>query len=190
MAKTHVQDWQRMIGVEADGAFGQATLDRSKAIYGLTPITRPAPTPAPPPMAVGGWDSRSSGNLLGVHPDMIRLMNRAREIAPFKFIIVDGLRAIEEQREYVRIGASKTMNSRHLPGRDGLSHAVDILPYVDVDRDGKVESVEMYAWPLYYDLAAAVKQAAKDVGVSVEWGGDWTSFKDGPHWQLPASKYP
>jgi len=28
------------------------------------------------------------------------------------------------------------------------------------------------------------------VGVSVEWGGDWKSFKDGPHYQLPWAKYP
>ena len=36
----------------------------------------------------------------------------------------------------------------------------------------------------------AVKKAAEDVGVSIEWGGDWSKFKDGPHYQLPWSKYP
>jgi peptidoglycan L-alanyl-D-glutamate endopeptidase CwlK len=35
-----------------------------------------------------------------------------------------------------------------------------------------------------------VKRAAQEVGVPVEWGGDWKSFKDGPHWQLPFKEYP
>jgi peptidoglycan L-alanyl-D-glutamate endopeptidase CwlK len=26
--------------------------------------------------------------------------------------------------------------------------------------------------------------------VPIEWGGDWKSFKDGPHWQLPFRSYP
>ena len=59
---------------------------------------------------------------------------------------------------------------------------MDIAPLID----GKVS----WHWPHYYTLAEAVKQAAKDVGVAVEWGGDWKSFKDGPHWQLPWAKYP
>ena len=28
------------------------------------------------------------------------------------------------------------------------------------------------------------------VGVPIEWGGDWRTFKDGPHFQLPWGKYP
>ena len=33
-------------------------------------------------------------------------------------------------------------------------------------------------------LAAAAEK------VAIEWGGDWKSFKDGPHFQLPWAKYP
>ena len=35
-----------------------------------------------------------------------------------------------------------------------------------------------------------VKQAAAELGIPIEWGGDWRTFKDGPHWQLPWAKYP
>jgi len=28
------------------------------------------------------------------------------------------------------------------------------------------------------------------VKVPIEWGGDWKTFKDGPHFQLPHAKYP
>lgn len=123
--------------------------------------------------------------LKGVHPDLVKVVKRAAEITDIPFKITEGMRTIERQKEMVRIGTSKTMNSRHLTG-----HAVDIVPYVDVNKDGKVSTQEMYSWPLYYKLAKIMKQAAKDVGVTVEWGGDWKSFKDGPHWQLPFSKYP
>ncbi|EOW5622221.1 M15 family metallopeptidase, partial [Escherichia coli O2,50:H32] len=30
----------------------------------------------------------------------------------------------------------------------------------------------------------AFKQAAAELGTAIEWGGDWTSLKDGPHFQL------
>jgi peptidoglycan L-alanyl-D-glutamate endopeptidase CwlK len=35
-----------------------------------------------------------------------------------------------------------------------------------------------------------MKAAAKAEKVPVEWGGDWTTFKDGPHYQLPWKSYP
>jgi peptidoglycan L-alanyl-D-glutamate endopeptidase CwlK len=30
-----------------------------------------------------------------------------------------------------------------------------------------------------------MKQAAYELNIKIEWGGDWKSFKDGPHFQLP-----
>jgi peptidoglycan L-alanyl-D-glutamate endopeptidase CwlK len=43
---------------------------------------------------------------------------------------------------------------------------------------------------LYDVLAVAMKQAAKDLGVSIVWGGDWVTFKDGPHFELDRKVYP
>lgn len=121
-------------------------------------------------------DLRNDHRLEGVHPDLVRVIRRAARNAPFNVSVIEGLRSIETQRRYVASGASKTMNSRHLTG-----HAVDLAP-----MDGDAVS---WAWPLYYKLAPVVKQAAKDEGVPIEWGGDW-KFKDGPHWQLPFASYP
>jgi peptidoglycan L-alanyl-D-glutamate endopeptidase CwlK len=45
-------------------------------------------------------------------------------------------------------------------------------------------------WPHYHILAPAMKQAAAELRIPIEWGGDWRSFKDGPHWQLPWKSYP
>lgn len=118
--------------------------------------------------------SMSLARLEGVHPDLARVIHRAIEITPVDFSVVEGLRTKERQAELVAAGASKTMNSRHLTG-----HAVDIAPYVG----GTIR----WDWPLFYQLAPAVKKAATELGVKVEWGGDWATFKDGPHWQLPWS---
>lgn len=131
------------------------------------------------------WDARSLRNLAGIHPDLRRVMDRALQEAPFAFVVTEGLRTAARQRELVRIGASKTLNSRHITG-----HAVDLVPYVDIDKDGKVEVEEMYSWPLYHRLAPTIKAAAVAEKVALIWGGDWRSFKDGPHWELDRRKYP
>ncbi|WBQ09866.1 M15 family metallopeptidase [Hyphomonadaceae bacterium ML37] len=123
------------------------------------------------------FSARSEQRLRGVHPHLERVIRRALEISPLDFTIVEGLRTIEQQQEYVARGASTTMNSRHLTG-----HAVDIAPFVD----GSLR----WDWPLFHILAPVVKQAAEECGVPVEWGGDWQSFPDGPHWQLPWAQYP
>jgi len=67
-------------------------------------------------------------------------------------------------------------------------HAVDIAPMLDTDGDGDKEV--SWSWPHYNRLAVFIKQAAKDCGVTLTWGGDWRSFKDGPHWELDPKKYP
>jgi peptidoglycan L-alanyl-D-glutamate endopeptidase CwlK len=131
------------------------------------------------------WDARSLRNLAGIHPDLRKVMDQALQDAPFAFVVTEGLRTVARQRELVRIGASRTMNSRHITG-----HAVDLVPFVDVNADGRVSVEEMYSWPLYHRLAPVIKAAAARVGVAIVWGGDWRTFKDGPHWELDRRKYP
>lgn len=121
--------------------------------------------------------AKSLQKLTGVHPDLVKVLKRAIQITPVDFAVIEGLRTVQRQKQLLAAGASKTMQSRHITG-----HAVDIAPYVDGDI--------RWDWPLYRKIAPAVKQAAKEVGVPIEWGGDWIRFKDGPHWQLPRRKYP
>lgn len=121
---------------------------------------------------------RDREKLAGVNPALVRVVERAAALSPRRFTVLEGLRSVERQRRLVAKGASKTMNSRHITG-----HAVDLAP---VDDEGNVS----WAWPLYDQLAPIVKRAAKDCGVAIEWGGDWKSFRDGPHWQLPWDSAP
>ncbi|TCV62311.1 M15 family metallopeptidase [Neorhizobium sp. S3-V5DH] len=119
----------------------------------------------------------SLAKLTGVHPDLVRVVKRAIELTSVDFTVLEGVRTLATQRAYVAKGASKTMRSRHLTG-----HAVDLVPLVN----GKPS----WDWSWYHKLAPAVKQAAKELNVPLEWGGDWKGFPDGPHWQLPWDKYP
>lgn len=45
-------------------------------------------------------------------------------------------------------------------------------------------------WPLYPKIAAGFKQAAKEEGVALIWGGDWPRLRDGPHFELDRKVYP
>ena len=120
---------------------------------------------------------KSLDRLTGVHPDLIRVVKRALEITTVDFAVLEGVRSKARQEQLVKAGASQTLNSRHLTG-----HAVDLGAYVS----GSVR----WDWPLYHKIADAVKQASAELGVPIEWGGDWQKFKDGPHFQLPRKEYP
>jgi len=126
---------------------------------------------------------RSQARLATVHPDLRRVFYRAIGMSPVDLTILEGVRTLSRQRQLYNAGAARTMKSRHLPHLvDGLSRAVDVAPSVA----GQVR----WDWPLYYDLADVIKDAAEMERVPIEWGGDWRTFKDGPHWQLPWAEYP
>lgn len=126
---------------------------------------------------------RSLDRLLGVHPDLVRVVRAAAEASPMPFVVLEGLRTLARQVELVRVGASRTMKSRHLTG-----HAVDIAPLIDENGDGSLDV--SWRWPHYDRLAPMIFAAADRCGVPIEWGGHWVGFRDGPHWQLPHNLYP
>jgi len=131
------------------------------------------------------FSKRSLRNLEGVHPDLVKVVRRALQLSSQDFSVNEGLRTKEHQHVLVATGKSKTLNSRHLTG-----HAVDLIPYPpngDFDEDG---IFNIHDWDQYHPIADAMKKAAKELGVKVEWGGDWKSFLDGPHFQLPWKEYP
>lgn len=112
------------------------------------------------------FSQRSENNLKGIHPDLERVVRLAITLTEVDFGVIEGLRTIEKQREYVASGASKTLNSRHLTG-----HAVDLMAYVG--------GAGRWDWPLYYKLADAMKAAAKQLGIPIVWGGTGKNFRMG-----------
>lgn len=119
---------------------------------------------------------RSLSRLVGVHPDLVKVVDHAITISEIDFVVLEGMRTPERQKKLVESGASWTMNSRHITG-----HAVDLGAWVDDRVD--------WSWPLYAKIAAAMKNAAKDLDIPIVWGGDWKQ-KDGPHFELDRKFYP
>ena len=119
---------------------------------------------------------RSLSRLVGVHPDLVKVVDHAITISEIDFVVLEGMRTPERQKTLVESGASWTMNSRHITG-----HAVDLGAWVDDRVD--------WSWPLYAKIAAAMKNAAKDLDIPIVWGGDWKQ-KDGPHFELDRKVYP
>lgn len=109
--------------------------------------------------------SRSKARLKGVHPDLVKVVERAIQLTEQDFSVFEGLRTLATQKQYVAKGVSKTLNSKHLKQADGYGHAVDLVPYVA----GKLR----WEWPVIYPIAAAMAQASKELGIELIWGGVW-----------------
>lgn len=146
------------------------------------PLPEPYPPPPEPlPMVqpveiprAAMLSPRDRKRLEGVHPDLIRVVERARR--DVEFYVAEGVRSVERQRDLVRIGASRTMNSRHLTG-----HAVDLYPVSDVPVP------QMTARDLA-PVVSAMRRAALAEGVPLIHGADWGW--DHPHHELDRARYP
>lgn len=104
--------------------------------------------------------NRSKERLEGVNAPLAEVVEKAITMTKVDFGVIEGLRSKEKQEELVAAGASQTMKSKHLTG-----DAVDLMAYVN----GRA------CWELnvYDEIADAMKEAAKELGVSIRWGAAW-----------------
>jgi len=103
---------------------------------------------------------RSLDRLKGLDQDLIDVVQRAIDITEIDFGVSEGLRTLERQKELVEKGASQTLKSKHLSGK-----AVDLVAYI-----GPRVSWEL---KVYDDIADAMRQAAKELDVTLRWGAAW-----------------
>lgn len=126
------------------------------------------------------FSEESKKKLATCHPDIVKVMNEA--IKHYDFTVLYGHRTVAEQQELFAQGRTKP--GKIVTNLDGVnkkskhnyypSLAVDIAPYpIDWDDLGRFKA-----------LAEVVKKAADTVGVAIQWGGDWKTFKDWPHWEI------
>lgn len=130
------------------------------------------------------YSQRSMDRLNTCHPDLVLLMTTALESpdCPSDISVLEGFRDEERQNEMKAEGKSQLSwpNSYH---NKTPSMAVDVAPYV-----GGIS----WDWAYYYPLADHIKatwEQLQDEGRvselhTLQWGGDWQNFKDGPHWQI------
>ncbi|WP_026790333.1 M15 family metallopeptidase [Pleomorphomonas oryzae] len=146
---------------------------------------------------------RSRDRLVGVHPSLVMVVERAIELTEQDFTVLDGVRSLARQKVLKAQGKSKTMLSKHLRQSDGFGHAVDIAPVVN----GSV----VWSFEKIRPIVLAMRLASIEKKVTITWGSIWDrnlaqlpdtlpgiadaveaykarhpgpDFLDGPHYQL------
>lgn len=127
---------------------------------------------------------RTTDNLAGVHPNLIKVLMRAYAITTVDFgIVAKAVRTQAEQDALYAQGRNGnpgpivtwTRESKHIIQADGYGHAIDFVAFVG----------SQLSWDekLYYPIADAIKTAAKELGISIRCGIDWQK-KDYGHVEL------
>ena len=124
------------------------------------------------------FSKRSLNNLSGIHPDLVKVMNAAIKNAPVDFVITEGVRTLKRQQELFKQGKSKCdgikNKSNHQIKSDGYGYAVDLYP-LPIDYKNKEP---------YKILSGHIKKVAHELNVKIQWGGDWKTLVDMPHYEL------
>jgi peptidoglycan L-alanyl-D-glutamate endopeptidase CwlK len=131
------------------------------------------------------FSRRSLNNLVGVHPDLVRLMTATLAVSPVDFGIIEGVRSPAKQHADFLAGASDLdeppqpgkLRGRHLTGR-----AIDFAVWKD----------NAFTWDdtLIREVVDAAKSCAKDLGIAIVCGADWTHRHDAGHIELDRAIYP
>lgn len=133
------------------------------------------------------FSKRSLNNLATAEEKLQVLFNAV--IEEIDCTVIYGHRTPEEQFELFKQGREKKDGwwvkvGKTVTNLDGNikkskhnyfpSKAVDVVPFPLDWND--IES--------FKNLAVIVKKKAKELNIDVEWGGEWVSLKDYPHWQV------
>lgn len=131
------------------------------------------------------FSSSSAKRLNGVNPQLVDVLKAALYDAncPYDFGIIQGMRTLSQQRQYLASGASKTLKSKHLKQADGFSHAADIKIVIN--------GVYQKTAPKYSELNEHIQNVAArmrrngQISIIIGWGGNmWKGFIDAGHWQI------
>lgn len=114
--------------------------------------------------------------LKGVDPRLVKVITEAAKTSPVQFKVLEGLRSAATQMKYFKRGASR-LDGVKKKSNHQLGKAVDIVPVV------KGKAI-IHSWTPYYPMAAHIKATAARLKIPIVWGGDWKSFRDGPHFEL------
>lgn len=130
--------------------------------------------------------NRSKEKLKGLHPNLINFAKKLIEISIYDFAITHGVRTTKEQQSLYAKGRTKTgtivtncdgltKKSNHQIKKDGFGHAFDIVIIIAGHWDWDIQ--------LYKELVSQDKVRKLMEEYNIEWGGDWKSFKDYPHFE-------
>lgn len=134
--------------------------------------------------------ARCEERLRGVDPRLVEIVRDAALRCPRKFIVVEGLRTVERQKELYAQGRTKpgkivtwTLASKHIDGK-----AVDLAPIKD---DKSIDWADLKAFDA---IAHAMFAAAEHLEYRIRWGADWSgngiprergkNENDSPHFEI------
>jgi peptidoglycan L-alanyl-D-glutamate endopeptidase CwlK len=163
---------QKKLGVKADGRPGPETWG---AIYAQ--IVKPTVDGVPPGEAIEAVDARSEKNIATLLPEVqpvARALVQKAALNGIRIKVISGLRTYEEQDELYAQGRTKP-GSQVTNARGGYSN----------HNFGTAFDIGVFEGQKY--LPDSVKYKAVGVlgtDLGLEWGGDWKSINDQPHFQL------
>lgn len=108
------------------------------------------------------FSKRSLSKLEGVDSQLQDLAFRVVQVH-HDCAVLSGKRTEAEQQLLVQRGLSKTMNSKHLVGK-----AIDLAPY----------PIDWQNTKRFYYFAGIVMAVAREMGITLRWGGDWDRDND------------
>ena len=117
------------------------------------------------------YSEQSLARLSTCHEDLRKIFYEVIKV--MDVTIIEGHRTQDQQKKVFEEGKSRAQwpMSKH---NKYPSMAIDVAPY-PIDWDDRER---------FFRLAGLVQGIAQQMGVEVNWGGDW-SFFDGPHFELP-----
>lgn len=127
------------------------------------------------------FNETSKRTVQGIHPDLLQVVARAREISGVDFEVVPrtgGIRDDALQAKLKSSGKSKARVPRHVIG-----YAIDLVPV----RNGRMNFNDMTGFEQIRD---AMAQAAEELSIPIQWGGNWKKLVDKPHFELDRKVYP
>lgn len=138
------------------------------------------------------FSSRSRKNLIGVHPQLVKILEEAIKDTPVDFTITEGVRTATQQIALYAIGRRGIPGERRVTDKDGVKnksnhqimssgfgHAVDLYPYYD----DKVQVTGPLVASKLSQIALHIKKTAQKLGFTITWGGDW-KMVDRPHFEI------
>lgn len=168
------------------------------------------------------FSQRSLNRAKRVDPKLMKVATRALAICGVDFGITEeqSRTAAEQQKKFDR-GVSKVRpgpKAKHMIQPDGFSKGLDLVPFIDGafqwgDAQWNVRTRAGKVIAPFYEIAAAMRQAAIEQGVTIRWGAVWDralndlpegpqamraaveaykvrhagpDFLDGPHFELVA----
>ena len=136
---------------------------------------------------------RSLNSLNGVDPNLVKVVKRAIELTEQDFIVIEGLRTREQMMINYGKGRTAAQLAVHgIPASYAKPKEAKVTwlndPFASNHAKGK--AVDIVPSPVDWNdiskfkkINEAMQAAAKELGVKLSYGGDWTK-KDYPHWEL------